>query len=173
MSTIYPSFETERLLLQPTTTEDAAFILTLLNTPKWLQYIGDRNVRTLADARTYINNRIVPQFERFGFGNYTISSKQNKTKLGSCGLYSRQGLDSVDIGFAFLPEYEGKGYALEAASILMQAATKTFGLTHICAVTTKNNLSSQKLLEKLGLHTSKTIILPNSPEELLLYEANL
>ncbi len=169
----YPLLETERLILKPTTEDDAAFILALLNTPKWLRYIGDRNVKTVKEAKTYIKTRITPQYKQLGFGNFTIFRKSDNTKLGTCGLYDREGLNGFDIGFAFLPEYEGKGYALEAATAVKQAAHQKFGLTRICAITTKDNLSSQKLLEKLGLRATKTINLPNDPEELLLFEVEL
>ena len=63
----YAHFETERLFLQPTTEEDAGFILELLNSPKWLEYIGDRSVHTEEDAKQYIKNKISPQLEKLGY----------------------------------------------------------------------------------------------------------
>lgn len=159
--------------MTPTTEEDAEFILELLNTPKWIRYIGDRNVNTVDDARLYIRNRITPQFERLGYGNYTIASKAGNIKMGSCGLYDREGLDGIDIGFAFLPGYEGQGYAFEAARALRDMAFSDFGLEKISAITTKDNATSQKLLEKLGLTLSGTFTAPGSEEELLLYKISL
>ena len=169
----YKTLETERLLLKPTTEEDAAFILELLNTPKWLQYIGDRKVNTLEDAEAYIRNRILAQYARIGYGNFTVTRKADGAKLGNCGLYDREGLEGIDIGFAFLPQHEGQGYALEAATEVKRAAIEVFGLKRIGAITTKTNTSSQKLLEKLGLRFVKTVQLPNADEELLYYEADL
>lgn len=166
----YRSFETERLLLKPSTEDDAAFVLELLNTPKWLQYIGDRKVHTLEAAKEYIQNRILPQYERLGYGNYTVTRKADGAKLGNCGLYDREGLEGIDIGFAFLPAYEGQGYALESATEIKRVAIEVFGLTHIGAITVKENTASQKLLKKLGLRYLKTVQLPNSDEELLYYQ---
>ncbi|MBJ6119541.1 GNAT family N-acetyltransferase [Pontibacter sp. BT310] len=166
----YRSFETERLLLIPSTEDDAAFVLELLNTPKWLQYIGDRKVHTLEAAKEYIRNRMLPQYAKLGYGNYTVTRKDDGAKLGNCGLYDREGLEGIDIGFAFLPEHEGKGYAREAATEVKRAAIEVFGLNRIGAITVKENTSSQKLLEKLGLRFLKTVQLPNSDEELLYYE---
>ena len=163
------SFETERLLLQPTSEEDASFLIELMNTPKWIQHIGDRNVRTLAAAKDYIRTKMQPQLEKLGYANYTVIRKADNSKLGTCGLFDREGLDGVDIGFAFLPEHEGKGYAFEASNKLLNAAFEEFGLTTINAITTKDNFSSQKLLEKLGLEQKGTIKLPDDTEELLLY----
>lgn len=168
----YLSFETERLLIRPTSTADAAFIVELLNTPQWLKYIGDRNVRTVKAAEEYIGSRIRPQFEQLGYGSYTVIRKSDGAKMGTCGLYDRQGLDGIDIGFAFLPQYERQGYAFEAASKLSNAAFEHFGLKQICAITTKGNIASQKLLKKLGLRYVKLVKLPHDAEELLLYQTD-
>lgn len=165
----YKSLETERLILKPTLEEDAAFLLELVNTPKWLKYIGDRNVKTLEDAVQYIQNRILPQLKKLGYGNYTLIRKEDHQKIGSCGLYDREGLEGIDIGFAFLPEYERQGYAFEAARKVLEVGIHEFGIRKIQAITTKDNLSSQKLLEKLGLTLTGTTRIPNDDEELLLY----
>lgn len=161
--------ETERLILKPTTLDDAAFMLELLNTPKWLQYIGDRQVYTLEDAKAYILKRIVPQFERLGYANYTVVRKSDQAKLGSCGLYDREGLEGIDIGFAFLPQFEGKGYAFEGAQKLKEVAFSAFNIPEINAITTQQNMASQKLLEKLGLRFKELIEVPGDPEKLMFY----
>jgi [ribosomal protein S5]-alanine N-acetyltransferase len=163
-------FETERLLLKPASVEDAAFVFELLNTPKWLQYIGDRNVNSIEDAEAYIKNRMLPQFERLGYGNYIVIRKSDNIKIGSCGLYDREGLQGIDIGFAFLPEYEGKGYAYEAATTILDAGVHIFEIKKINAITLPSNFSSQKLLEKLGLKYIELIKIPNDDEELMYYE---
>ena len=165
----YAHFETERLFLQPTTEEDAGFILELLNSPKWLEYIGDRNVHTEEDAKQYIKNKISPQLEKLGFGNYTLIRKTDKVKIGSCGLYDREGLEGIDIGFAMLPAFEGLGYGFESASKVLEIGRTVFNLERFSAITTKNNLASQRLIEKLGLRYIETIRIPNDEEELLLY----
>ncbi len=166
----YQTFETERLLLRPSNDEDAPFILELLNIPKWLKYIGDRNVKSLEDAQKYINNRIKPQFARLSYGNYTVIRKSDGAKIGSCGLYDREGLSGVDIGFGFLPEYEKKGYALESALKIKDMAINVFKLGQISAITNKENIASQKLLKKLGLRYIKVVKLPDSDEELMLFQ---
>ncbi len=162
-------YETERLLLMPTSVQDTSFILELLNTPKWLQFIGDRNVKNLAAAEKYIHTKILPQYEKNGFGNYTISLKENGIKIGSCGLYDREGIDGIDIGFAFLPTYEKQGYAFESVSKIKEIAINQFKLDKLSAITDRRNLDSQRLLEKLDLKFSGFIVLPKSEEELMLY----
>ena len=109
----YKTFETERLIIRPTSEEDAHFIFQLLNSPKWLEYIGDRNIKSIEEAKEYIRKKMTPQLIKLGYSNYTIISKKDQQKIGTCGLYDREGLDGIDIGFAFLPNYEGKGFGFE------------------------------------------------------------
>jgi ribosomal-protein-alanine N-acetyltransferase len=166
-------FETSDLNLRPVAEEDADFILELMNTPGWLQFIGDRNVKTTSDARQYIVSRMVPQFLSCGFGNYVIIRKSDAVKMGTCGLYDREGLDGVDLGFAMLPEYMGKGYAYESATELINKAKSDFGLKRLVAITTRDNQPSGNLLKKLGFHHSGWIVLPGFPEEMMLFTLNL
>lgn len=165
----YKFLETERLLIRPTTVIDAAFILELLNTPKWIKYIGDRKIRTIDETEAYIQNKMLPQLERLGFSNYTVIRKSDNMKVGTCGLYDREGMQGIDIGFAFLPQYEKKGYAYESVSKLKEVAINDFKITEIKAITTKENLSSQNLLKKIGLQFKEIIKLPNDEEELMLF----
>lgn len=163
-------YETERLILRPMSLEDAGFILDLYNRPKFIQFIGDRNLKTVTDAEDYIKNRFLPQFEKLGYGNYVMITKEGNHKIGGVGIFEREGLDVVDIGFSLLDEFEGKGFAYEAAVKIKSAVISGFGLKKISAITTKDNFSSQKLIEKLGLKFIRFVMIPNDPEELMYYE---
>ena len=167
------SFTTERLILKPTTIDDGEFLFTLMNTPKWLKYIGDRNISSIEEAERYIETRILPQLKRLGFSNYTLIRKNDGVKLGSCGLYDREGVTGIDIGFAILPEYERMGYIREATERLKQAAFEEFSLKEIKAITTKDNFASQKILQIIGMQPSGTTKLPGDEEELLCYSLML
>jgi len=160
--------ETERLTLRLQTTEDADFILELVNDPSWLQFIGDRGVRTVEDAREYILNSI-NMYEKSGFCFYLVERKEDNIPLGICGLVKRDALEDVDIGFAFLPTYWGKGYAYEAASAVLAYGLDTLGLKRIVAITTQDNHASAKLLEKVGLKFESLVQLSNDEEELRLF----
>ena len=142
--------ETERLLLSRLSTDDAAFILKLLNDPDWLKFIGDRGVRNLKDARNYILNGPVKSYNEHGFGLYLTKLKEGGVSIGICGLLKRDYLEDVDIGFAFLPQFRGKGYALESAAAVIAYGKETFGLHRIVAITQSDNISSIKILKKLG-----------------------
>ena len=164
------SYETDRLILKPAEVQDADFFLELYNMPSFIQYIGDRNLRTKEDAENYITNRFIPQIEKLGFGNYVVILKEDHTKIGAVGIFEREDLDVLDIGFSFLEKYEGKGYAYESANKLKEVAATDFGVHKISAITTKDNFSSQKLIERLGLKFQKMVTIPEDVVELMYYE---
>ena len=164
------SYETDRLILKPAEVQDADFFLELYNMPSFIQYIGDRNLRTKEDAENYITNRFIPQIEKLGFGNYVVILKEDHTKIGAVGIFEREGLDVLDIGFSFLEKYEGKGYAYESANKLKEVAATDFGVHKISAITTKDNFSSQKIIERLGLKFQKMVTIPEDVVELMYYE---
>ncbi len=161
--------ETERLILRRLTTGDAEFVLELLNEPSFLQYIGDRGVRNLEEAREYIVNRLVTSYERNGFGLYLVELKESRIPIGISGLVKRDALPDADIGFAFLPAYWSKGYAVESAAAVMNYARDVLGLTRIVAITSLDNEGSAKLLGKIGLRFERVIKLSEDAEEVKLF----
>lgn len=162
-------FETERLYLRPVNEDDAAFIFRLVNSPDWLRFIGDRNIHSEQDAALYIRQKMMPQYERLGFGNYVVFRKSDNLKIGTCGLYDRDGLEGVDLGFAFLPDFVGQGYGYESARAIMSAAKSLFNLPGLLAITLSDNIPSQKLLEKLGFKSQGLLNRSGFSEEMLLY----
>ncbi|MCA1058848.1 GNAT family N-acetyltransferase [Rossellomorea aquimaris] len=164
--------ETQRLILRWVEVTDAAFIVTLLNEPGWLQYIGDKGIQTMDDARDYIINGPRAMYEREGFGLFLVERKESAIPIGLCGLIKRAGLEDVDIGFAFLSEYQSQGYAFEAACATLEYA-KELGIKRLIAITTKDNEPSSTLLEKLSMRLEGYVTLPNDSEELKKYGLNL
>ncbi|HLZ56839.1 MAG TPA: GNAT family N-acetyltransferase [Ktedonosporobacter sp.] len=161
--------ETDRLILRHLTTDDASFILALVNDPAWLQFIGDNEVRTLEDACHYIVHGPVAMYARVGFGLYLTALKEDGTPIGICGLIKRDSLEDVDIGFAFLPQFRSQGYAYEAASAVIAYGRRALGLQRIVAITSPDNQRSAHLLEKLGLHFERLITLANDAQEVRLF----
>ncbi len=161
--------ETPRLILRKFTLKDGEFIFRLLNSPGWLKNIGSRNISSKADAEKYISEKLEPHYERSGFGFYLMEIKQTGESAGMCGLVKREGLDDVDIGFALLPEYEGKGYAFEASEAVMKYAQNVLKILKLAAITIPQNKGSIKLLEKLGMKFEKMIFMPDDKEELMLF----
>lgn len=153
--------ETERLSIRELNADtDAAFIFDLLNSPKFIQYIGDRGVRSAEDAANFIEDRYRQSYRDHGYGLYAVELKDGK-KIGMCGFVRRDTLPGPDIGFAFLPEFEGQGYGFESASAMMKYGRSHLGFGEILAITSIENDASIRLLEKLGFKFERLI---ESPE---------
>jgi RimJ/RimL family protein N-acetyltransferase len=166
--------ETNRLIISKITLDDAAFFLELVNTPNFIKYIGDRNLKTVEDAKTYLKNGTLKSYEDFGFGFYKLLLKEENNKaIGTCGLVKREQLDNVDIGFAMLPEYEGKGFGYESCIAVLKLAKEQFKLNKVLAITLPTNNNSIKLLEKIGLSYEKRVKPFEDDKELLLFAKNL
>ena len=161
--------ETQRLSLRELTSDDAQFILKLLNEPSFLRYIGDKQARNLEDARQYILNGPVASYERNGFGLYLVELKESYTPIGMCGLLKRLELPDPDIGFAFLPEFWSQGFAFEAAATLLQDARERLKLERILAITSLDNDASIKLLQRLGFRFDGVITLAAGREQVKLF----
>ena len=165
--------ETDRLILRELTPNDAEFIFELLNEPSFIQNIGDRNIRTLDDARAYIVNGPVASYAKNGFGLYLIVLGETGDSVGMCGLIKRDGLEDVDIGYALLPRFWSRGYAVEAARATKAYAKEVIGLKRIVAIVDPANEGSIRVLEKIGLRYEKMVRLPADDIDLKLFGAEL
>jgi RimJ/RimL family protein N-acetyltransferase len=160
---------TERLVLRQFTTSDTTFVVELLNSPGWLEFIGDRHVKTDDDAVNYLENGPIKSYALNGYGLFLVELKNTGEPIGMCGIINRDYLEHPDIGFAFLPGYMGKGYAFEIASATMSYATNTLALPKIFAITLPGNKLSIKLLTKLRMRCISQFWLPDNSEQLLLF----
>ncbi|HEY2711310.1 MAG TPA: GNAT family N-acetyltransferase [Chthoniobacterales bacterium] len=161
--------ETERLSLRQFDLADAPFLLELMNEPGFIQYVADRGLRTTADAAAFLSKKILPSYERFGFGFYRVELKDSHTPIGMCGFIKRDTLDEVDIGFATLERYSGRGYTFEASSAVFEYGHSVLGLSAIVGLTAPDNKVSQHLLQKLGLRFRESVDLPGYGRESFLY----
>lgn len=157
---------TERLVIRRFTFEDASFVLELVNEPSWIQNIGDRGVRSLDDARRYLENGPMASYARNGFGLCCVELADGSEPVGMCGLIKRDSLPDVDIGFALLPRFWSKGFALEAAAAMMRHGKETLGLQRIVAIVSPHNQPSIRLLGKLGLVFERKIRMPGEDEDI-------
>ena len=161
--------ETERLILREFIADDAPFVLALVNDPDWITYIGDRGVRNLDDARTYITERLQKSYREMGFGMWLVERKEDGAPTGMCGLLKRDYLDALDIGFGFLPDFRGQGYAFEAASATIEYGKEKFALKRILGFTLVGNDPSARLLKKLGMQYERNFNIPDDDADLELY----
>lgn len=165
--------ETERLTLRRLTVEDAPFILELVNDADWLRYIGDKGVRNLEDARRYIESGPMESYARHGFGLFLVGRRPAGTPLGMCGLIKRDGLDDVDVGYAFLPRFRGCGYAAEAGAAALRFAREGAGLKRVVAITTPDNARSIRVLERLGFSFERMVRLTPESHDVRLFGRSL
>lgn len=161
--------ETHRLIIKEITLKDAPFFLKLANDPAWIQFIGDRNIHTIKDAKNYITTKIISSYTKNGFGFYLVKTKVGNHSIGITGLIIRDGLENIDVGFAFLPEYRSKGYAYEATKKVLHYAKTKLNINPIVAITDIDNIKSGNLLERLGFKFDKLIQLPKETNQCKLF----
>ena len=165
--------ETDRLILRQFSPDDAEFILELVNDPSFIQNIGDRGVRSLEDAQRYLETGPIASYARKGFGLWLVQLKESGESIGMCGLIKRDTLEDVDIGYAFLPKFWSKGYAVESARAVREYGHKTIGLKRLVAITDPVNEGSIRVLKKIGLKFEKMVRLSADDIELKLFAADL
>lgn len=174
---VAPVLLTPRLAIRPFTLDDAAFIVELLNDPGWLKNIGDRGVRTLDDARRYLSDGPIAAGARQGFALWAVLRRDDASgvpdsPIGMCGLVRREGLDHVDLGYAFLPAARGQGFAREAAAAVLDHGFERLGLTRIVAITAVDNQASGRVLEAIGMRFEQRLRVPGHANDSLLYAAD-
>jgi RimJ/RimL family protein N-acetyltransferase len=165
--------ETERLVLRELEAADAPFMLELLNEPSYILNIADRGVRDLDGARAYLESRWRASYAQHGFGLWLVEERATGAAAGLCGLVRRDGLDDVDIGYAFLPAFWGRGYAVEAARGVVRHAREVVGLRRLVAIAVPENAPSIRVLERIGMTFERTTRLPGEEKDLVLYAMSL
>jgi len=165
--------ETERLILRELVPDDAPFMLELLNDPAYILNIADRGVRDVEGARRYLEERWRASYAEHGFGLWVVVHRETGASTGLCGLVRRDGLDDVDIGYAFLPAFRGRGFALESALGVKAHARDMVGLTRLVAIVTPGNARSIQVLERLGMRFERTLRLPGDASDVALYATEL
>jgi RimJ/RimL family protein N-acetyltransferase len=165
--------KTNRLQIREFTLSDYSFIIELLNTDGWLQYIGNKNIKTKEQAIEYLKNIPLKNYKEHGFGLWMLEKFEDNTPIGMCGFIKRDYLENIDLGFAILPQFEGMGYISEAAKACIEYGKEYLQITNLDAITTPDNRKSQKLLINLGFSYLKKIRIGDNSEELNLYRLAL
>ena len=164
---------TERLTLRPLTLDDDAFILKLVNEPSFIRHIGDKQVRTLPDARAYIESGPRASHSAHGFGLDRVELTSTAQPIGMCGLLKRDILPDPDVGYAFLPEFWSRGYASEAVRAVLDDARQRLALSRVAAVVSNDNTASIRLLERMGFRFQRMFEFHEGEPEVRLYRINL
>ena len=161
--------ETDRLILREFSLDDAEFVLKLVNEPSWVENIGDKNIHNLKDAESYIQNGPLQSYHQNGYGLYMAELKLKSVPVGICGLVKREFFTEPDVGFAFLPEFWGVGFASESAKAVLEFAKNDLNLERVLGITNLKNTGSMRVLEKIGLKYDKMVDLPGYEEQSRLF----
>jgi ribosomal-protein-alanine N-acetyltransferase len=164
--------ETDRLILRRFTANpsESEFVLRLLNEPSYLQNIGDKGVRTLEQATTYLLEGPIKSYQLHGHGLYLVVLKGSLQLVGICGLLKRDQFPDPDLGYAFLPEFWSQGFAYESASAVVDYGQRSLKLPKIIALVAPANSLSIKLLKKLGFSYSEQVKMEPSGADAAVYE---
>lgn len=146
-----------RLIIRHLQLDDADFVVEQLTDADFLRYIGDRGVRGREDALRYLREGPIASYAKNGFGLNAVIERQSGRCIGMCGVLRRDTLPEPDLGYAFLPESRGQGYAVEAADAVVRHARDALGLTALLAIVQADNAASIKLLEKVGFQYLETV----------------
>lgn len=166
------ALQTSRLNLRWLTLDDADFMLAIWNDAEFLQYVGDRGIRTREEAQRALKTGPLKLYRDYAYGPYKLSLRGDDTPIGVCGLFRRDYLDDPDIGFAILPDYRRAGYATEAAMAVAEHAKSELGLKRLAAIVSPGHAVSIGVIGKIGLRFEKTIRNPAESEEIELYSVN-
>ncbi len=165
--------ETERIVIDRITLDDAAFFVELVNSPDWLHYIGDRNVSNVDDARRFLQDGFLKSYSDHKFGYYIVRTALDNVRIGICGFLQKPNLKNPDFGFALLPGYYGQGFATESCQAVLDYGINTFKFVMLDAVITPDNWRSRRLLQKLGFQPSGIIDTQTSENQRVLYRWQL
>lgn len=161
--------QTKRLVLREASTDDSEFILKLINEPVWHKFISSHSIDTIEKASEYIEQKFIAAYQELGFGLWVVEKNDSEAPIGICGLLKRDSLDCIDLGFAFLTDYWGQGFAFEATTASLMYARSELKVQKIVAITDPSNSRSVKLLEKIGFIYESKYSHPGSKEVLSLY----
>lgn len=160
--------ETERLLMRKFTIEDAQLIYDLNLDPEVIRYTGDP-VKDIEHARQVLENTILPQYALYNHGRWAVLVKPDLKFIGWCGLKARPERNEIDLGYRFIKEAWGKGYATEAAFACLKYGFEQLGLKRIVGRAMPQNVASLRVLEKCGMQYIGEDIVDGHPAK--TYEA--
>ena len=153
------------------TEEDAPLMLAIWSDPAFIRHVGDRGVRDIAQARQAMRDGILRVYRDQRMGPYGLFLHGSSEAMGICGLFKRDNLEFPDIGYALLPEYGGKGFAMEAAQAVCDHARNHMGLKRLLAIVSPGHVRSIHLLEKLGMSAGERFCMPGEDDEVVLYSS--
>jgi len=142
--------ETERLLLRLFELKDIEVSYEMNLDTEVSRYTGDGGVVSKEEIERRIKEDVMGDYKKYGFGRFAVELKETGACIGFCGLKFLPDMKETDLGFRFMSEHWGKGYATEAAKACHEYGFNELGLKRIIAMVLPANLGSIRVLEKLG-----------------------
>jgi [ribosomal protein S5]-alanine N-acetyltransferase len=149
-------FETERLVVRYFTATDYDNYFGLQGDPRVMKYI--RTARTRQESDTFLTEKILPSSKEDFRGYWAVQLKDSRIFVGCFVIIPMpDDVAKTQMGYSFLPEHWGKGYATEVARHGVTYFYNCTPLEEIYGVTESENIASQKVLTKVGFtyHRSK------------------
>lgn len=153
--------ETDRLLLKNISLDDTKEMFRLHSDPDVQKYTGEPIVESLQEMERMIQLRI-KNYDKIGYGRWATFIKKDMKFIGWAGLAYLPEFDEVDLGYRFLPEYWGLGFATEASNAILNYAFNKLHLKKVMAIAMKENTASIRVMQKLGMVFDKYA--PYEPE---------
>lgn len=165
--------ETDRLIIRHLELSDAGFVLELLNEPSFIRNIGDRGVRSIQDAESYVQEGPLRSYASLGYGLFLATLRSTLEPIGVCGLMRRGALEHADLAYAFLPSFHRRGFAVEAATAMLRMAREGLAMEHVLAITNPDNVASMRVLEKLGFRFVGMKRMPGDESDVRLFQIDI
>jgi RimJ/RimL family protein N-acetyltransferase len=151
------TIETERLILRRFTPDDAEAYFTLVGDPEVNRYTGQTLAQTVEQARQILLDYPIRDYEVVGYGRMACIEKSSGKLIGFSGMKYLPDLQETDIGYRFVRDAWGKGYATESATVLMRQCIEEFNLRRVIGLSFRANTASTHVLQKLGLAFEREI----------------
>lgn len=145
------SLTTERLALRRFTIDDLDWLAALYSDVEVTRYLGGSKDRDSVDVMLRV--RILEYYEQNpGLGMWVTQERSSGERVGFHLLTNIQGESIIQVGFGLVRSAWGKGFGTEMASAVLRYGFVDMALPRIAAIANLENLASQHVLLKIGLH---------------------
>ncbi|MBR7794485.1 MAG: GNAT family N-acetyltransferase [Bacillota bacterium] len=147
---MFPTLETDRLVLRELTNEDAEGIFACFSNDDLTRFYGQETLKSIEEAEKFVDFFSKNYSEKRGI-RWGIERKGTNGIIGTIGFNAWSPKHKrAEIGYEIHPEQWRKGYISEAVSKVLSYGFDLMGLNRIGAVVFIENDASNKLLEKVG-----------------------
>ena len=134
------------------TEADVVDLYLLNSSPNVMKYLGGEPILSSPDqALEVLRSRILPQYSLYSVGRWAALLRDGGTFIGYCGLKYLPETVEYDLGYRFLEDYWGRGYATESARAVLEYGRRRLAGKRIVGKAFLENTASIRVLEKIGM----------------------